>query len=41
VSSIRLDREAFSPNADGIAESIVISPQVETLDGLWVGNSRF
>ncbi len=34
VSSIRLDREAFSPNADGIAESIVISPQVETLDGL-------
>ncbi len=34
VSSLKLDREAFSPNADGIAESVVVSPQIETLDGL-------
>ena len=34
ASSLKLDREAFSPNADGIAESLIVSPQIETLDGL-------
>jgi len=34
ASGLRLDREAFSPNGDGIAETLTISPQVETLQGL-------
>jgi flagellar hook assembly protein FlgD/outer membrane protein OmpA-like peptidoglycan-associated protein len=33
-SSLKLDREAFSPNSDGIAESLLVSPQIETLEGL-------
>lgn len=29
-----LDREAFSPNGDGIAEIVTVSPEIETKDGL-------
>jgi len=32
--ALRLDRDAFSPNGDGIAESLTISPEIETKDGL-------
>ncbi len=32
--AINLNREAFSPNNDGIAENVTLTPEIETKDGL-------
>ncbi|MHB9152758.1 MAG: FlgD immunoglobulin-like domain containing protein [Spirochaetales bacterium] len=33
-AALSLDKDAFSPNGDGIAETVMVSPEVETMDGL-------